>query len=327
MRVLIGTSEAAERKRLVALLGSKFDASEAATPAALATQLAAGPAVAVVDAAQIKVVKQAACERVYVIALVPAQPTSTQFWLAYTNGADDVLRTGACKEEVFGRIEARERLRSWAALPATSDDPFTKLVSWQKLEEIVTTELSSLLGVEFASAPSNGNVVAAAELPLVCASHKIELTLGIGIDAASKTMFQNLALGGDTSAEALADGMRELANTAAGAVKRTVMLDGIEFTIGLPRNANPFAQQTGRRWNAAHADLAIACIAVSAASAPSRVLGRQLREGMVLTRDVLNVSGTLLAPGGTYLTRNMAERLGQLLGDIGVEVTDTRQAA
>lgn len=327
MRVLIGTAEVGERKRLLAVLGAKFDVCEAASPAALATQLAAGPAIAIVDAAQIKVVKQAACDRIYVIALVAAQPSPTQFWLAYTNGADDVIRTGACKEELFGRVEARERLRGWASQSIASEDPLAKLVAWQKLEEIVTTELSSLLGVEFASSATNSNVVAAAELPLVCAAHRVELTLGIGIDAASKPTFQNLALGGDTSTEALADALRELANTAAGAVKRAALLDGAELTIGLPRNANPFAQPSGRRWTAASADLSIACLAVSASSAPSRVVGRHLREGMVLTRDVQNSNGTLLASAGTYLTRNMAERLGQLLGDLGVEVADTRQAA
>jgi CheY-specific phosphatase CheX len=84
--------------------------------------------------------------------------------------------------------------------------------------------------------------------------------VGLGIDQATGKRLGGLLLGGDdASEEAIHDMVRELANVAAGAVKRRLLADGHVFKTGLPIDtelgefrapkAEPIAQKTPcRSW-------------------------------------------------------------------------------
>ncbi|HEY4056535.1 MAG TPA: hypothetical protein VGM39_07990 [Kofleriaceae bacterium] len=64
-------------------------------------------------------------------------------------------------------------------------------------------------------------------------------------------------------------------------------------------------------------------VVVISASDPRAVSAKDLREGMVLARDVLNPMGVLLVPSGVHVTRTTAEQINRLLGPTAsIEVTD-----
>jgi hypothetical protein len=121
----------------------------------------------------------------------------------------------------------------------------------------------------------------------------------------------------DAGDAAVTDMLRELANTAGGAFKRTAMPENAVVTTGLPTDhvliAAPGA--TTRTWELTSADgLCIGIVAEMLALANVQVQAAELREGMVLAGDVHNRAGMLVVPGGTRLTATSAERVASILG-------------
>ena len=328
MRVLAAITDAKERARIVTLLATHHEVVEAATSAVAARQWDQRFDVAIVDAVQVARARQVPT-RLYVIAVVKENPISTDYQLAYAAGADDVMRAGAPRDEVIGRANALDRIRAWNAPQITIASRLEKFELWSRLGDIVATEIGELLGhgVTSSSAPA-GKLVMAAELPLTLTSEKIQLRIGFGIDEVTLVMLQAGLLAGDTTPEAAADALREIANTAGGALKRVAMAANIELTIGLPINksiaANDQAAGEHRAWMLESTNgMQLACTATAMASVPKVIGARDLKEGMVLARDVRNPNGVLIAPAGTNLTTTTVEQLARLLGaHATVEVND-----
>lgn len=317
MKVLTAISDAKERKRIAAyLVASNHEVVEAATAAAVGAMIE-GVDIAFVDMGLVGRMR-AHPQRIYVIAVVSATAPSSDYWTAYTAGADDVMRITAPKDEIVGRGAALARIRSWASPPRSVNQRLASLPVWKQVEQIVGSELGALVGESFTMEPAESSVVVqASTIPLTLAAEQIQIRIGLGVDGASIDALQAGLLGGDTSPEAVADAMRELANTAGGALKRAALDSGTEFTIGLPSNANILVHDTKpehRAWMLrAESGLSFLCVAIASLSTPKLVPVRELREGMVLSRDVRNAMGVLIAPAGTNLTRTTVDQLGRLL--------------
>lgn len=319
MRLLCAVTDAKERARIVSVLGSHHEVVEAATSAVAARLWDQAFEVAVVDAVLVARARQVA-ERIYVIAVVKENPTSSDYQQAYAAGADDVMRSGAPRDEVVGRASALARIRTWTAPPQSIASRLDKFELWGGLDALVAGEIGELLGQDVKpSASASGTVVIAAELPLTLTAEKIQLRLGFGIDEVTLVMLQAGLLGGDTSPEAAADALREIANTAGGVLKRRAMAVGLELTIGLPVDkslvANDQVPGEHRAWTLESASgVQLACTATAMPSVPKVVGARDLKEGMVLASDVRNLNGVLIAPAGTNLTTTTVEQLARLLG-------------
>jgi len=262
--------------------------------------------------------------------VVPAIASNNDYWTAFGAGADDVMRVNGPKDEILGRANAPARIRSWALPAPPLGARLAKYPLWEKLEQIVGAELGEMLTTQMSiGSYAAGETLAAAELPLTLPDEQIHIRIGFGVDAGSLAILQQTLLGGDTSIEGAADALREMANVAGGAIKRAALKQGIELTIGLPTSRNVMGDPGERRaWNldglsGISAGMRVACVAIASASQPKMVVTKDLREGMVIARDVRNQMGMLIVPAGTNLTRTTVEQLGRLLDATAtLEVTD-----
>ncbi|HEY4056014.1 MAG TPA: hypothetical protein VGM39_05370 [Kofleriaceae bacterium] len=326
MKLLVAIGDARERKRIVALLVA---ASHEVTESVIAPVGAGlmGIDVAFVDAAMVGKLR-AAPQRIYLIAVVGVASPPSEYASAFTAGADDAMRINAPKEEVCGRAGALARINSWACPPRTVTQRLATIPVWDTIDQIVSTEIGELFGEAVSLEPAETtDVVETSVIPLTLPSQQLQIRIGLGIDVSTLGTLQSTLLGGDTSQSAIADAMREFANTAGGALKRAAFGAGVEFTIGLPSNGNVIAQgasRSQRTWKLrAASGVTFTCIAIASSSAPKVLTIRDLREGMVVARDVHNAVGVLVVPAGTSLTRNTVDQLGRILGAAAnVEVND-----
>jgi hypothetical protein len=316
MKILAAISDAKERKRIAAFLAA-VPHEVVETTAVAAGVLEGGFDVAFVDAGSVGRSRMVT-PRIFVIAVVSATAPSSDYWTAYSAGADDVMRVNAPKDEIIGRAGSLARIRSWAAPAPTVTQKLATFPMWKQIDQIVGAELGELIGEPFTpDLEMFSTVVQASSIPLTLTTEQIQIRIGLGIDFASMGALQSTLLGGDTSPDAIADAMRELANTAGGAIKRTALDSGVEFTIGLPSNANILAHEgkpVHRAWTLRSASgVSFVCVAIATSNAPKVVPTRDLREGMVLARDVRNAMGVLIAPAGTNMTRTTCEQLARIL--------------
>jgi hypothetical protein len=324
VKVLVAATDLGERQRIAKALAKECTVTSAASASAAAQAATAErPEIAIVESAWVSTFRKMIGDQMYVAALLSAKPSPTDFWAAYAAGADDVLRSFACAEEIAGRLTTVRRLRK--LVPATVSSKLAKVRVWDALESIVTSELGSLLGASLEPAAATSDpVVEAGGIDLTLSAESVVVHLALGIDATTGSQLQQTLLGGDARAEALQDALREMANTAAGAVKRAALDDGVAFTIGLPTNDHtiPAAKsRRQRRWACRGDGLVITCVATADSNQPAQVMATELKEGMVLARDVVNATGMLLVAAGTYITRTTAEQLARLVGNTQVEVT------
>ncbi len=326
MKILAAISDAKERKRIAAFLAAAHhEVVEAATMAAASFDN--GYDIAFVDMGNVGRARMVT-PRIYVIAVLSPTAGSSDYWTAFNAGADDVVRINASKDELVGRAGALARIRSWAGPKPTVTQKLRSLPMWKDIEQIVGAELGELIGEAFT--PDEATccpVVQASSIPLTLTTEQIQIKIGLGIDDTTMGALQATLLGGDTSPEAVADAMRELANTAGGAIKRKALDGGVEFAIGLPSNANILvfeSKPAHRAWTLRSASgVSFVCVAIATSNEPKLVAARDLKEGMVLARDVRNSMGVLVAPAGTNVTRTTVEQLSRILGaTANLEVND-----
>ena len=186
-----------------------------------------------------------------------------------------------------------------------------------------TASAGELVGMPLEPVASEpATIHAASEIAVTYSASQLQIRIGIGVDCASAGELQNGLLGGDLSEAALADALRELANTAAGGFARGALACNAQLTIGMPSNrdlVSGAASHEGRAFRlvAPGGSLVLHCVAIVSECAPKLVVASELREGMVLARDVMNSNGLLTVPAGTALTRATVQQLGRVLGAIG----------
>lgn len=338
MNLLVAERDTTERGRLVALLCARGH-TVCACPTAMGAverMLAVPPEVAIVEAgllpgqawALLPALRELPA-RVYVIGVIAsADPKSyADSWAA---GVDDVMRRGACGEEVAGRVDARRRILSWATPTAEDARGFDlqRLEAWKEVGPIVAAALGEMLGEPLQVASGGRSVVTAAEMPASLAVDGVEVRLALGVDAPSALALATRLFGEAVPSFVFADSLRELANTAAGAFKRAALPEGPSFTLGLPVSRPPFGppRPGERRFSLVGTDFRIELAVARTELRQRHICAIDLREGMVLAQDLRNASGLLMLAAGTSLTDRTVGRVVDLVGATGLVQVAERDA-
>jgi DNA-binding response OmpR family regulator len=343
VKVLIVHGDPSERKRLAFQISSlAASVFEAETTAAACKVLDREPEIVLIDwgigragdgdafIRYLRTLDERA--RHYVIATC-RRPAPSDVTAVFAAGADDLLPAIASKEELLARIEGLNRMRAWArvlhrtnALDFTDAFDIEKLRVWRELDAIVNSELGEMLGRHLhPEVTENDPVRCTGTIPLSLSSEHLEVRLAVGLATSASYMFAKEVLGGNSAPEALADALRELANVAGGAIKRAALSDGVTITIGLPSNDDLFASPNARRWSArSDSGLHVTFAAVALDCRSRAIACSDLKERMVVARDVRNAAGMLLLSAGTSLTATTIERLQRFLAsNVSVEVAET----
>lgn len=251
--------------------------------------------------------------------------------------AQDFVHRPIDEEVLVVRVGAPPRLRRWLhgfgrSAPAEVSKPtessstmdIRRLRAWKNMGQIVVDDLAQVIGQNIQPAegwPSGfGRGLRGATVAMSLPGEASELRIWIVADAVALRWLAGAVFADPETPEAkLQDALRELTNTAAGAVKRAALPDNVVFTTGIPVNATavPARGDDARCWlisPGSASEASIALLAEVRARENVRLPVSDLREGMVLVSDLRNEAGALLAPAGTRLTTSSVERFAAALG-------------
>jgi DNA-binding response OmpR family regulator len=252
--------------------------------------------------------------------------------MLFAAGVDDFLRRPVSHEELVARVEAPIRLRRLAPmlLRSTSFDfmeatPFESRRSYVEAGTTVASSLSEMLGIltltEKKGPVGEAGGRFAATIPMSLPNEGLELRMTIVADDPAIPTIATILFGTSDGIDdaALRDSMRELANTAGGALKRSLLEEQLVVAMGLPVDCTkPAPPGPSNRWWVAGlpegaGSLFLCCELIERKN--QRVPAAALREGMVVVTDLRSSAGALLVAGGTRITSTSAERIGRALGD------------
>ncbi len=232
-------------------------------------------------------------------------------------GVHEVVRRPILNEELVLRLHSLHRA---ASRPAPGFD-VRSLPTWSHAMTAVARELGELIGIDAASfVPSDGSMPRAFRSGTIAMSlveKSVDIRASFVVDAeAEKWLLAKLLPGAATTTEVVEDALREVANAAGAAMKRTLKADA-NLTAGLPVNEPPLARTSQEAYECWRIDgvEGFACVLVqSARKARALVKASQLVEGMIVATDLRNESGALLVAAGTRLTSTTVERVRSILG-------------
>lgn len=266
----------------------------------------------------------------YLVAIVDATPAGREIPPVLAAGAHDFVRRPVIDTELVERVKAPTRLIKWAQSVSkasmfdfSSAIDLSRLRIWQDMGSIVAEDLAQMVGpLEIAKGwPKRfGRGVRGATIPMSLASEQTEVRVSIVIDPPTVEWLGGALLGDANAGDAAIDDvLRELANTAGGAVKRAALPENVTLTTGMPVNdtAVRFQGESIQSF-VATADGGKASIAIVGEirrRENQRLPASKLREGMVLVHDLRSESGALLVTAGSRLTSTTATRLAQMLGE------------
>jgi CheY-like chemotaxis protein len=279
----------------------------------------------------------------YIIVLVSRFVGREMATLA-ASGADDFIRKPLDREELLMRADAKARIATWAnvafgapeATAAVVGHKIETLRAWSELGAMTARDLGALVGLRFeevASEPCAADY--GARLNLSMATEELEVSFCVRLDAASMKRVALSVFGAEENDEdALNDLAREFTNIVAGTFKSVAGSDGFMLTMGLPLdlrassadNGAPLAERAFALTDEA-GSVRVELCAVLRTNKLKKVSVQELREGMVLARDVRNAAGGLLVPAGR-LTRMGIERVTKALAPRAVvDVADAMRRA
>jgi len=269
----------------------------------------------------------------YLVLLTDKQPIKEIAEL-FAAGADDFVRRPLVPEEVLLRIEAPQRIGKWAKFHDADKPKFDlrKARAYGGIGQIVAEDLSGLLGEPLEACegrPSKLPSLRGASVSLGLASEQTELVLNVAVsDGSLQSLGEQLLGEGNADQAALDDMLRELVNTAGGAVKRACLDESIALTTGLPQNriVDPRSRKETQVWVTTNPQQGVKIFVWGEVLTleTRHVRAAELVEGMILAKDVHQNSGVLLASAGTRLTATTAARLANALGSRSVSVASTR---
>jgi CheY-like chemotaxis protein len=274
-----------------------------------------------------KIRNKDASAQVYLLAIVDSTPTQKELSALLAAGVNDFLRRPLVDAEILERTKAPARLLRWArsvhkptAFDFTSAPDIAQLRAWQRLGNVVGDDLAQMAGQAFTvkeGFPKRfSGEMTCATIPMSLAGDQLELRLSVAFDRESLGWVRS-ALLGDASApnEAVNDALRELANTAGGALKRSATDESVTLTTGLPLNETFTLPETCSAWTLEieGTSAVIAVVGQIRSKANQRVAVEKLCEGMVIAHDVRTEAGILLVPGGSRLTSTTAAKLAKIL--------------
>ncbi len=241
----------------------------------------------------------------------------------WDQGFDDVMATDASSEELAGRVGALDRIRAWVG---TMGDGFATSVEAEEdapqgvlatIDELLASEFAQMLGTDLHSepVPSVPSLAYAAEIPLTLSSDGSEVSLGVGVDADGAISIATMLFGEAVADEIMADALREFANTAGGALKRTALDEGHAYSLGLPTNAMFIAPDpSAKGWSLTANGVRMLIWVTKHHQQLRRLTTAMLREGMVISQPVRNGAGVMLVPAGTVLTEQTVSNLLEWVG-------------
>jgi CheY-like chemotaxis protein len=269
------------------------------------------------------------CSESYILAVLEAAPANKEITNLISAGVHDFMRRPFADTEWVERVKAPERLLRWSrsvskpnAFDFSDALDVSSFRAWRSLGHLVAEDLQQMAGQPFAVSQGWPAHFAAdpytASIPMSLAGDQLQLRLSIAADTTSLAWLREVLLGDASANDAAArDALRELANTAGGALKRAAVAEGVTLTTGLP------VDDSAARFPGSHncwtLDLggsagSLAVVGEIRNLANERVSAANLIEGMVVAYDVRNQGGVLLVPAGTRLTSTSAARLANLLG-------------
>lgn len=265
----------------------------------------------------------------YLLALLESTASRKDIASVLDAGVHDFIRRPIVDAELVERVRAPARLIRWAqSLPRTtvfdlaSAMDIGRLQAWKNLGTLVADDLSQIATQAFAVRegwPKRfADQLCGATIPMSLAGDQLEVRVSIVVDALTLHWLRGALLGDpNANADATDDALRELANTAGGAVKRAALCENVTLTTGLP-STNHSPSFSGDRvcWTLSSdgGDVCIAVVGEIRKLANQRVPASELSEGMVLAHDIRNASGILLVPAGSRLTGTSAAKLSAMLG-------------
>jgi len=268
--------------------------------------------------------------QMYIIAILDSTPGGREIPGPLAAGVHDFIRRPLVEPELVGRVQGPARLYKWAkcvtqplALDFTSALDITRLNIWKTMGEVVAADLAQMVGddgpVRAGWPEGFGRDLRGATIPMSLPSDQLEVRVSILADRPVIQWLGGVLLGDPKAEEpAMNDVLRELANTAGGAVKRAALPEGIALTTGIPMNEAPVPAlgERTKSWmmpiNAGKSCLAI--VGELRSHENQRVAASELCEGMVLVHDLRSGDGTLLVRAGARFTSTTATRVAQMLG-------------
>jgi len=324
MNVLVASKIPRERDRLARMLGGAGHSVQGCgTPAEVeAAMRGAAPEVAIVcHVATDWLQPLAQSDRhIYTIAAL-TELSGRKVQEAWDLGVDDVMRRAASAEEVLGRVGAVTRIKGWIesmGADFAADAPFDvrRLAVVRELGNLLAEEYGGMTGATLEQRPSKKlpAPLYAAEVTLTLAAESVEMTLGVGIEEASAGPFASMLFGEAVPPEVMADAMREFANSAGGAFKRSALNEDQSFSLGLPQDSMLMSPPEGPGWLLAGGGIRLIVWLIARKDQPRRVTAANLEEGMVLAQAVRNGAGQLLVAAGSVLTQRTVARLIEMVG-------------
>ncbi len=264
----------------------------------------------------------------YMIALLDSAPSGKEIASVIDAGVNDFLRRPVVDAEFLERLKAPGRLIRWAnslARPAVFDlsapVDVSRLQAWKDLGSLVADDLSQIAGQPFAVCkgwPKHfSNNLRSATIPMSLAGDQLEVRLSIVVDTAALAWVRETLLGdAQANDEATDDALRELSNTAGGAIKRAALSENVALTTGLPRTdgSSPPSEQPSWTLTLEGSNTCLAVVGEIRKRENQRLAASLLAEGMVVAHDVRNEGGILLVPAGSRLTGTTAAKLAKMLG-------------
>lgn len=269
-----------------------------------------------------------ASNQAYLLALFDAAPSGHDLSTVLEAGANDFMRRPLLDAELLERLKAPARLMRWARAVAPTAFDFSAplqvsgLKSWTSLGQLVAADLSEMAGQTFSASKAwpegFSSALRGAVIPMSLAGEQIELRVSIVADeAALHWLKATLLCDPDASAAAADDALRELANTAGGALKRAALAENVSLTTGIPITepvTPPSASHACWTLVLDGGGCRLAVVGEVRKRSNERVASSKLAEGMILAHDVRTEAGILLAPAGTRLTVTTAAKLAKVLG-------------
>ncbi len=256
---------------------------------------------------------------------------------AFEAGIDSFMPWGCDVEYLSARIAAVDRVlercdRKIGAPPfkaggANAADLPLRLIfrsnAWKTAPEKLRIVCGQFLGqavtnasIGFDAAPA---IEKASSIQLMSGAHAVQIRIGVGADSKSALTLAGKLFGPDAK-DLVDDMLGEVANVMMGALKTHFSAEQLPFTGGLPVPLQPreltvpttpfshrhlFAFDIG----GARLTLHLGMVAKETSGVPVR----DLREGMITSRDIVNDRGLLLLKGGTRLSMTMIYKLMDLL--------------
>jgi CheY-like chemotaxis protein len=264
----------------------------------------------------------------YVVAIIDGSPTPKDLSNLIAAGANDFIRRPLSEAELIERVKAPTRMLRWVrsvvkptAFDFSAPVDAARLQGWQNLGAVIAEDVGQVVGATFSV--SSGwpckfpNGVRGATIPMSLAEDQLELRVSIGVDAEAAQWLASMVLGDPAASDAsVDDALRELANTAGGALKRSALCESVTLTTGIPVNES-LANDAGRRtFTLLHEESGVCLAGVGEIRSKQnqRVAASNLAEGMIIVNDVRNEGGLLLVAAGSRLTTSSAAKLARVLG-------------